>query len=343
MFRPSTLLVLLLGLAPAAGAATLAEAEQASASARQGLSSLRTRQQAARGELATVARQVEAAKAARAGEAGVLPGSEFERLLQRSQELSNQLTQLAQQLAAGEAQARATDEALLAALNAEVEQLRARAATASRAERPAVLGRLRSLREAQMRVTARLPPASVPALQTRSSEDPEELLEQADALRDGEDKVRAQLQRVQQRLEQARAARELDRRMGDFARDDALFDDSDRRFRMRRELVSEQPVRADSPAQPGGVEATNAAAPSSFDSAPAAPNAPSSPTVPTTSTVTAQDSLPQVGRTQSGQPTFEEEDVSLLEAEAKRLRRQAEDLSSRAGALEKKAASLGER
>jgi len=231
-----------------------------------------------------------------------------------------------------------------------VEQLRSRATAAGRAERPAVLGRLRSLREAQLRVMARLPPAYVPSLPTRSSEDPEELLEQADALRDGEDKARAQLQRAQQRLEQARAARELDRRMGDFSRDDALFDDSDRRFRMRRDIVSEQSARSDSPPQSGGVEAANAAAPSSaggagtgFDSAPAAPNSPASPTGPTTVTVTAKDSLPQVGRMQAGQAALEEEDVAFLEVEVKRLRRQAEALGTRAGELEKKAATLGGR
>ncbi len=35
--------------------------------------------------------------------------------------------------------------------------------------------------------------------------------------------------------------------------------------------------------------------------------------------------------------------MAVLEAEAKRLKRQAEDLSSRAGELEKKAATLGGR
>ena len=347
MFRPSTLLVLLLGLAPAAGAATLAEAEQASAAARQSLAALRARQQATRGELATVAKQVEAAKSAQAGEAQVLPAAELERLLQRSQELSNQLTGLAQQLSAGEAVALAADELLLAALNAEVEQLRARAGTASRAERPAVLGRLRALREQQLRVTARLPPASVPALTTRASEDPEELLEQADALRDGEDKLRARLQRVQQRLEQARTARELDRRMGDFSRDDALFDDSDRRFRIRRDIVSEGPSRtgpANTPPRGGDTELSSAAAPGAGGAGnDSTPSTPSPPSTPITTTVTATDALPQVGRPQRSAPALEEDDVGVLEAEAKRLLRQAEELGSRAGELEKKAASLGGR
>jgi len=343
MFRPCLLATLLLVLAPAAGAATLAEAEQASAAARQGLSALRSLQQGTRGELSAVAKQIEAAKSARAGEAGVLPGSGLERLLQRSQELSNQLTALARQLSEAETKALAADEALLSALGGEVDQLRSRAATAGRAERPAVLARLRSLREAQMRVMARLPRAAVPALATRSSEDPEELLEQADALRDGEDKLRARLQWVQQRLEQARAARELDRRMGDFSRDDALFDDSDRRFRMRRDIVSDQAARTDAaPPQAGGAEMANAAsAPTAAGGT--APGSDSAPAAPTTVTVTAKDSLPQVGRTQAGAPTLEEDDVSFLELEAKRLRRQAEELGTRAGELEQKAATLGGR
>jgi uncharacterized protein YukE len=347
MFRPSTLLVLLLGLAPAAGAATLQEAEQASAAARQEVSALRSRQQATRGELSTVARQIEAAKSARAGEAAVLPAGELQRLLQRSQELSQQLTGLAQQLASGEEKARTADEALLGALNAELEQLRGRASTADRAERPAVLARLRVLREQQARVTARLPAASVPTVSTRASDDPEELLEQADALRDGEDKLRARLQQVQQRLEQARAARDLDRRMGDFSRDDALFDDSDRRFRMRRDIVSDAPARGNPTApQAGGAEMANsAAAPGAAGAtgADAVPTAPSSPSTPTTTTVTAKDSLPQVGRPQAAPGAFADEDVAVLEAEAKRLKRQADDLSSRAGELEKKAAALGGR
>ncbi|MEN9799297.1 MAG: hypothetical protein RL653_2993 [Pseudomonadota bacterium] len=336
--------VLVLGLATGAWAGpSVAEAERSVAAAREGVTAVRARQQSVRGELSQVARRIEAAKA---GGAGVLPRAELDGLLQRSQELSNELTQLAQRLSAEEAKALSADQVLLDALAVQLAALRTKALEAPRAERPALVTQLKRLREQQSRVLARLPAASVPALPTRASDDPEELLEQADALRDGEDKVRARMELVRQRLAQAQAARELDRRMGDFSRDDALFDDSDRRFRLRREVASDTALDRAQPAQGNnGTEFQSTAAGPAAPAAPsdAAPLPGNSNPQGGTTVVSAKDSLPQVGRNTGGVPALAEDDVGVLEAELKRLQRQAVDLSSRAQELEKKAQSLGGR
>ena len=341
----TSLLVLALSTGAWAGP-SVAEAERSAASAREGVTAVRARQQSVRGELGQVARRIEAAKA---GGSGVLPRAELDGLLQRSQELSNELTQLAQRLAADEAKALGADEALLSALAEQLASLRAKALEAPRAERPALVAQLKRLREQQSRVLARLPAASVPALPTRASDDPEELLEQADALRDGEDKVRARMELVRQRLTHAQAARELDRRMGDFSRDDALFDDSDRRFRLRREVASEA---AQDRSQPSSGAATELQSTASAPSAPsdAAPMGSSGAPSPAnaspqggTTVVSAKDALPQVGRNTGGVTAIAEDDVGVLEAELRRLQRQVVDLSSRASELEKKAQSLGGR
>lgn len=337
--------LLLLSLAgPAWAATSVPDAEKAAASARQDVAQVRGRQQAVRGELAQVARRIEAAKAG--GGTGVLPRAELDGLLRRSQELSNELTSLAQRLSDEEAKALAADQSLLDALSAQLSSVRTQALNAPRAERPALVAQVKRLRALQSQVLARLPPASVPALSTRASDDPEELLEQADALRDGEDKLKARVELVKQRLAQAQAARELDRRMGDFSRDDALFDDSDRRFRMRRELTTDraQPTSGAAEFQSSGAgPASDAAAPMGGSAPSPGGPAPSNAAPTGTTTVSAQDSLPQVGRTTNGTPALQDDDVGVLEAELKRLQRQVVDLSSRATELEKKAQSLGGR
>ena len=339
-------LVLLLLAGPAWALPSLPEAERAAVAARDAASAVKARQQAVRGELSGVARRIEAAKA---GGPGVMPRSELDGLLRRSQELSNELTSLAQALSAEEAKALSADGALLDALAAQLAAVRAQAVNAPRAERPALLAQVKRLRALQSQVLARLPAASVPALPTRASDDPDELLEQADALRDGEDKVRARLEWVRQRLAQAQAARELDRRMGDFSRDDALFDDNDRRFRMRREVGSEAATDRSAPPTAGGAGfQASAAAPAADSAVPTPGNSAPTPAAPstgsgTTTTISAQDSLPQVGKRPEGTADLVADDVTTLEAELKRLQRQAAELSTRAAELERKAQSLGGR
>ena len=95
---------------------------------------------------------------------------------------------------------------------------------------------MRALRAERDAVRAALPAAQVPALlPAPSSDDPEELLEQADALRDAGDKVKQRLAALESRIAEAREERDLDRRMGDFLGEGAMFDEQDRRLRLDRD------------------------------------------------------------------------------------------------------------
>src|SRR5438132_790421 len=73
-----------------------------------------------------------------------------------------------------------------------------------RAARTRLIGQMRGLRAEREQVRAALPAAKLPALEAvRPSDDPEDLLEQADLLKDNEDKVRKQLQTLEQRIAEA--------------------------------------------------------------------------------------------------------------------------------------------
>jgi len=85
------------------------------------------------------------------------------------------------------------------------------------AARRQLIVQMRSLRAEREQVRAALPAASVPALEApRSSDNPEDLLEQADAARDNEDKVRRELRALEGRIAETREERAFDRRLNDF-------------------------------------------------------------------------------------------------------------------------------
>ena len=73
------------------------------------------------------------------------------------------------------------------------------------------VAKMRSVRQERDQVRSMLPAAKVPALEAlRPSDDPEDLLEQADLLKDNEDKVRRQLQGLEKRIAEAKEERDLD-------------------------------------------------------------------------------------------------------------------------------------
>ena len=75
----------------------------------------------------------------------------------------------------------------------------------------------------------------MPPLSGTASDDPAELLEQADAVRDAEDKVRQRMEQLQTRIHELKDERDLDRRMNDFLGEESIFDEQDRRLRLRNE------------------------------------------------------------------------------------------------------------
>jgi hypothetical protein len=319
---------------------------------------LRERQQGLRAELNTLAGRIESLKAEQKGR--LVAGSELETALRRSQELSGQLTGLAQSLSGAESEAERRNLALHTALSDELARVRASwDATSDREARAGLIARMRELRDERDAVRAALPASQVPALdRAHASDDPEDLLEQADALRDSEDKVRQRLQALRSRITEVREERELERRMSDFLGEDSVFDEHDRRMRLRFDATTQRVeadatprtrstpfpgVAADSPEFSGGAPVSGSPPPGTTQEpglpAPVENTPPRQPEPPRYSH--ASDNRPQVGTVRAqALASGELEDVKGLEAEAARLETLARELDSRADTLERRAREL---
>ncbi|WP_375771037.1 TetR family transcriptional regulator [Archangium gephyra] len=330
---------------------------------------LRDRQQVLRAELNTLAGRIEQLKAEHKGR--LVAGPELETALRQSQELSGQLTGLAQSLAGAETEAERRNLALHTALSDELARVRAAwDATPDREARSKLIARMRDLRTERDALRSALPASQVPALDRReASDDPEDLLEQADVLRDSEDKVRQRLQALRGRITEVREERELDRRMSDFLGEESMFDEQDRRMRLRFDASTKSISVEASQRTRGGLFPSESLDFSSGSQADPPPPSPSTgggapgPGMPSPggggSTDTpdmgegqtpveqvapiyrASDARPQVGTVRaqalaSGNP----EDLRGLEAEAARLESLARELDSRADSLERRAREL---
>ena len=341
-------------------AATGVDALRSEASGlRQQLSALKATQLAKRGELSAVSGRIETLKASQKG--SLRPGSELDTELKHSQELSTALTDLAQQVSAKDTQLTAAHLALLDGLTKEMNRLRsAFDATTDRTRRAELIAALRSARAEREAVRLTLPAASVPALTTlKPSDNPEELLEQADLVRDQQEKVQRELKAIDARLKERRAELELDQRMQRFMGEESMFDDQDRRLRVREVTVTAAPAQAPTgaatppPLASNGLEADTlstftAGAPNAPPTAPSR-GAPETNAVPKSSfdavdpsaglrVVNGSDARVQVGattRVSSG-----DDDVDDLEIQRVRLQKLASELEGQAKTLETRAADL---
>jgi hypothetical protein len=351
-------LLCLLGL-PVWAASGLESLRSEAQATRAQVRELREHQQGLRAELNTLAGHIESLKAEQKGR--LVAGSELETALRRSQELSGQLSGLAQSLAGAESEAERRNLSLYTALSDELARVRASwDATSEREARARLIARMRELRDERDAVRAALPASQVPALDRAhvSSDDPEDLLEQADALRDSEDKVRERLKALRSRLTEVREERELERRMSDFLGEDSVFDEHDRRMRLRFDATSkrvevEATPRTPSSLLPGAVADSAdfsegvstpppvpAGAPSGDPSAPLPTNPPPRESE-TPRYSHASDNRPQVGTVRAQTlASGELEDMKDLEAEAARLETLARELDSRADTLERRAREL---
>jgi uncharacterized coiled-coil DUF342 family protein len=347
------LLCLLLG-APAWAASALEAVRAKAQGARTEVRTLRERQQALRGELNGLAERIEALKAERQGQ--LTTSAELEQALRRSQELSGELTGLAQAVSGAEGESERAHVALHAALSEELTRvLAAWDATEDRRERTRLVSRMRELRAERDAVRAALPASRVPALnRSEASDDPEDLLEQADALRDSQDKVRQRLGALKARITEVREERDLERRMSDFLGEEAIFDEQDRRLRLR--LNASRGVEVDATPASGGGPFQGDVSVDAEDSPPPTinqpPNSPAEtpvtegggngPRTPTpVSPSRASDHRPQVNGVRAQQLAAGDfDDLGSLEAEAKRLESLARELDARANALERKVREL---
>jgi len=198
-------------------------------SLRDQLTQLRNRQLELRTELNALGDQIQAQKAR---QRAPMPGDPLLVLLERSQVLSTELTRLAGQISVAEESSQKAQQGVVELLGARLEALRKQLeASSDRQARGELISRMRGLRAERERYAAALPRlAGVPSPSSASGDDPEDLLEQADALRDSKDKVQRRLTAVQRRLGELRAEAELEQRMNEFLGEDSLFDESDRQL-----------------------------------------------------------------------------------------------------------------
>jgi len=350
MNRPLSTLLLCLLLGAPVWALTGLEAARAKAqAARTEVRTQRERQQSLRGELNGLAERIEALKAAQQGK--LTPSAELDQALKRSQELSGSLTGLAQSVASAEGESERAHLALHEALSEELSRVKgAWDSTESRQDRARLLSRMRELRAEREAVRAALPASQVPALgRADASDDPEDLLEQADALRDSEDKVKQRLKVLKARITEVREERDLERRMNDFLGEEAMFDEHDRRLRLRvtddkAVAVETTPVSRNNPFPRDNAEHADYAPPAPVTGTP--PMTPSeNPGDQTGVTpppqVRASDRRPQVNPIRAQQlATGDFDDLASLEAQAKQLESLANELDSRAKALERRVREL---
>lgn len=337
-------LALVSGAVQAAGPLeALREAERAS---RVKLSRLQATQLERRAELSVLSERIEVLKGSARGR--LLRGGALDAALKRSQELSMALTGIAQAVSARQAELEAASLALLDGLSQEAVRVRqAFDATTGRAERRQLLGRLRALREETEGVRAGLPATKVPTLGPLApTDDPVELLEQADLLRDHEEKVAKELKTLDARIAERRQEDELDRRVERFLDEESLFDEQDRRLRVERTATfaaGEQGPGASGGA-PGGESppvSADSAPGSQYDTSLAADR----PNVETAGpgrdgsemrvATSGSDARPQVGALQSA--ALDDADVGRLEQERARLQALRRDLLQRALDLEARA------
>jgi len=359
MTRPLSALLLCLLLGTPSWALTGLESVRAKAqAARTEVRSLREHQQALRGELNGLAERIETLKAERQGK--LTSSAELDQALKRSQELSGTLTGLAQSVAGAESESERAHVALHGALSEELTRVKAAwDSTQDRQERARLVSRMRELRAERDAVRAALPASQVPALgRVDASDDPEDLLEQADALRDSEDKVKQRLKALKARITEVREERDLERRMNDFLGEEAMFDEQDRRLRLRVNSnqaveVEQTPVTRGGPAFGGANESNDMPAPVTIGSpSPQPPSAPSTPGMPgdidngaggqtAAPPARASDHRPQVNPIRAQQLAAGDfDDLATLEAEAKKLESLARELDSRASTLERRVREL---
>jgi len=357
-FRSALLAVLLLTL-PAWGAGQLDTLRASAKAAREQAMVVRSEQMQKRMELNQLSARIEALKAEAKGK--LLPGGQLDASLKQSQELSGALTALAQTMSSRESELESANLALLQGLGAQLTTLRADFdRQADRTARQKILSQFKQLRAEREQVRAALPAAKVPALEAlRFTEDPTELLEQADAMRDNEDKVRRELKALEGRIAEAKSERELDGRVRQFLGEESLFDDQDRRLRVRREspaALDANPITGAGRGDPSATtDKAGSPAPAGFDNAfggvgaqtaenPAKNTGPgnaeaSPPQNPASTKVSnGTDSRPTVG----GQRIAGGDDDDLEDLEVQRLKLQglATQLRARAVELEKKAKEL---
>ena len=312
----------------------------AAAAAHQRLSTLQDQQATSRKALDEVAAQIAIAKRQRKS---LLPTGDLDALLRRSQTLSADLTSLAKAVATAQAQAERADAVLDVGLSEAISKARADWEHSSdRNARHGLLAQIRTLKAEREQRRARVPPQVVPTVEPpKPSDDPEDLMEQADVLLDAQDKVQKQLVAVDLRIAEVREERDLDRRMTEFLTDESIFDEQDRRLRGRE---ASGISATDQPANPGDVPRVSGGGPSG-QGAGSRGAATSGPEVdgPRSANALNLPILPRVANARDaakGAQAGDADSLEALESQRRQLSSLAQQLKAQAQALADRARSL---
>jgi hypothetical protein len=167
---------------------------------------------------------------------GLLPEYGLQKMLRQSKELSDSLTLLNRELKALRQARQDRLEQLLIQYEMLVVQAAARLRSTDGALQTDLLGVLEQARLEREAVRRQLipeqssdrPAKTLVANDVLSSDDPEELAERADAVRDEQDRLRHDLALLDQRVKHLAADRRLDQEMRDFISDQEMFDEGSR-------------------------------------------------------------------------------------------------------------------
>ncbi len=229
MRSPLALLLPLLLIAPlASGADAVAEARTRVQEAQERASDLRRQQLSLSGRIGALSEEIATLKAGRSR----AEASRLDAALKEHQAHSTTLGDVTRALNQNERTLTEARSLLLNELAGALVQLRSRHdRTGDRDARGRLLDQMRALRNESARVRSQLPPALMPTLppELARGDDPEDLLAQADVLRDNADRLAQRLAELRTRLKQARAEADLSRRVDDFMGESSLFDEQDRR------------------------------------------------------------------------------------------------------------------
>lgn len=356
ILRAALLAVSVLVAFPALGATSLDAMRASSRSMRDQVSQLKAEQLKKRSELSVLSGRIEALKAQSKGR--LLPGGELDTALKASQELSGALTDLAQQVSSRESELETANLALLDALSGELNRLRADFdRQTDRGVRKGLIDQMRRLRSERDALRATLPAAKLPTLDTvKPSDDPEELLEQADLLRDNQEKLEKELKALDARIAERRDEAELDKRVQRFMGEESMFDDQDRRLRVQRTTTTDgtPPLSSNNGPQGGtGAAEYSGSQDTAGGATPSAANTPvdrSQSTPPPlggldpggVSIHSGSDARPQLGAGGQGPGTITsgDEDLDDLEVQRAKLKGLAEQLNKKARELEQRASQL---
>jgi archaellum component FlaC len=298
--------------------------------ARAAVSTLKGTQLEQRAALSAASEKIDALKIQSKGK--LFARSDLEKALKESQALSNNLTELAAQMSQLETASAAAQTKLVEALTQELNRLRDQLSTLSdRTARQSLLRQMREVRQERASVSHGLHSIEVAALALKPTEDPEELLEQADLIKDNEDKARRDLKTLEARIKSRREEVELDKRMQRFSGEESMFDDQDRRLRLTQTTTRTETAAAPVPeaaAAPGGFGSQ-----SDVDAPPKNGSDSRGPIV-----RNGSDARPQLGSTPMRVASGDDE-LDDLEVQRLRLKSLADELKAKAAAFEKRAAS----